>query len=184
MWRGNCLFHAGTEKYAKIDAANLTHRWLCPDCSSKNSSILQVNCLNSPVLPSPCTTYSPNSRARMPATVKELNVESLLPLLSQKKIPSSQCLHHEEIFPHLEASSQTEGNATLFVDPSFICCMTTINLHPDSSEVSVQTEPFSTLPINQTNQHIRICFLGILGFKAKFALWNPTASNQSLHCWN
>ncbi|XP_065560027.1 uncharacterized protein LOC136027035 isoform X2 [Artemia franciscana] len=35
----NCSFHAGAEKCARIDTANWSESWCCPDCSSKKMPI-------------------------------------------------------------------------------------------------------------------------------------------------
>ena len=95
----SCSFHAETEKCAKIDAANWPDRWLSPDFSSKNTSNLRMKSSNSHLLP---CSRSPVLQIQVLGCLiilKELNVESLLPLLSQKQIPSTQYLRREETFP-------------------------------------------------------------------------------------
>ena len=89
----NCSFHAGAEKCARIDTANWSESWCCPDCSSKKMPINKVNPLNSPVLPSPRTPRSPNSRAKMLNILKELKSPVLPP--SQKSTLASPYLQHE-----------------------------------------------------------------------------------------
>ena len=93
----NCSFHAGAEKCARIDTANWSESWCCPDCSSKKMPINKVNSLNSPVLPSPRTPRSPNSRAKMLNILKELKSPVLPP--SQKSTLASPYLQHEVTSP-------------------------------------------------------------------------------------
>ena len=137
----NCPFHTGAEKCARIDTANWSESWCCPDCSSKKMPINKVNSLNSPVLPSPRTPCSPNSRAKMLNILKELKTPVLPP--SQKSTLASPYLQHEVMSPTLEVSCQTECQTFSSVNPSYALNTTIGKLRTCSCEVSVQTRPYS-----------------------------------------
>ena len=61
----------------------------------------------------------------------------------------------------------------LFFVPLLVTCT--------PAHVRYQSRPNLSLVFQVTNQRLRIFLLEIMDVKPKFALWNPTASNQSLH---